>query len=307
MSQASHTDTGSSPQTFAVGLAVFSAILWGLWWLPIRALEDAGLGGAWAGLAMAIGTLPALLIAVVITRGESQMTARSIAGAFLVGLAVTLYATSLTFTDVVRAVLIFYLAPAWSTIIECVFLGRKWNWRSALALLLSFGGLLFVMRGEISLNGLNIGDLMALGSGLSWSIGAALIFTAPPVSSTRLALFTGIGAIIAGSSLLFVAGDTAGTLAANINIVETALPAILSGCLYLAPILFLTMWSARRLPPATMSFILTAEILSGVISAALLLDETFGWPEAIGCLLIVLGAAVEVIKPIHLRVRKRRL
>ncbi len=278
-----------------VTLAVIAALMWGLWWVPIRYLESAGFGGAWAGLAMNAGALPLLVILALTHRGADRLTLKALMGAVLVGVAITLYASALTFTDVVRAVLLFYLAPAWSTIIECVFLGRRWTWRSSLALGLSLLGALIIFRGDITLSGLNAGDMMALGSGMAWSVGAALIFTAPAASARRLAFATCLGAIAVGALVLVLGGPVAGTLAPRLEIATLAGLAVSSGMIYLAPIIVITMWSARRLPPALFSFLLTAEILSGVISSALFLDERFGWPEAIGATFVALGAVVEII------------
>lgn len=276
-------------------LALMAAVMWGLWWLPIRFLEDMGLGGAWAGLAMALGGLPVLAILAATDRGVNRLTPKAIAGAVLVGVAVTLYASALTFTDVVRAVLLFYLAPAWSTAIECLFLGRRWTWRSSLALALSFAGVITIFRGDLSASGWNGGDLMALMSGLAWSSGAALIFTAPPASARRLALATCVGAVVVGALVLTIGGGQAGALSDALDLRDVASISVASGTVYLAPIIIITMWAARRLPPAMFSFLLTAEILSGVASSAMFLDERFGAPEAIGALLVALGAVVEVI------------
>ena len=98
-------------------LALVAAVMWGLWWAPIRLLEETGLPGAWPGIAMNLGALPLLAVVVVLWSGKGRLTARALTGAALVGVAVTLYASALTLTDVVRAVLLFYLAPAWSTAI----------------------------------------------------------------------------------------------------------------------------------------------------------------------------------------------
>lgn len=293
-------DTAAPQARFGVILlALGAAVMWGLWWIPVRYIEDLGLGGAWATLAMALGALPVILLGAVTDRSLLRLTPKAILGAFLVGIAITLYGSALTFTDVVRAVLLFYLAPVWSTLIECVFLGRRWTWRSTLALALSFAGAILVFRGEVSGSSFNGGDVMALASGMAWSTGAALIFVAPPASARRLALATCIGAVIVSSLVIWIGGARAGTLApdlvTDLAIAETAGISLLSGTIYLAPIIIVTMWAARRLPPALFSFLLTAEILSGVGSSALLLDERFGWPEALGAVLIASGAIVEAV------------
>ena len=95
-----------------IALALASAALWGLWWMPVRALDWAGMGGLWATFGMTLGSALALLWAA---RGAPALPRRALAGALLVGLGVMLYGVALAFTDIVRAVLLFYPAL-------CVFL-----------------------------------------------------------------------------------------------------------------------------------------------------------------------------------------
>lgn len=274
-------------------LALVSAGMWGLWWVPIRQLEAGGLDGVWPTLLMALGALPAMALAA---RAGWRVHPVAIAGAVLAGFAVTLYGSALAFTDVVRAVLLFYLAPAWSTAIECLFLGRRWTARSALALALSFAGVATIFRFEVSGGAWNAGDLAALVSGMAWSAGAAMVFTRPEARFGPLSIFCGLGALASAALVLTVAGEAAG--AAPTAEALAAVPAALgAGAIYLAPILLITMYAAQRLPPATMSFLLTAEILAGVASSAVFLDERFGAPEAIGAVLVALGALVETSAP----------
>jgi len=295
----------------ALALALLAAVMWGLWWVPIRMLEGAGLSGVWSGLAMAAGALPAFVIAVALgaRRGRGAMAGapalapsravrRAFAGALACGAAVMLYAAALGYTGVVRAVLLFYLAPAWSTAIECLFMGRRWGWRSTLALGLGLAGVAAIFRvglgGGLGGTGWGIGDTMALGAGLAWSVGTALIFTAASPGVARLSLATGLGALAAGGLVALSGGGA--TVVPSPEVLSAALPlALATGVIYLAPIIFTTMWSAERLPPATLSFLLTAEIVSGVVSSAIFLDEPFGPPEALGAILVTLGALVEVL------------
>jgi len=280
-----------------IALALVSALMWGLWWGPVRWLEAAGLHGFWATLGMCLGTLPTLWWAA---RGAPRLSAQATGGAVLVGVAVMLYGAALGFTDVVRAVLLFYLAPAWSTAIECLFMGRRWERRSGAALGLSFLGVATIFRFEISAEGWGMGDVAALASGLGWSAGAALIFAAPGARDGRsyaaLGRACGLGAVAATALALFVGGAGAGA-APDLGALAAAPLALATGAVYLAPILLITMFAALRLAPATMSFLLTAEILSGVVSSAVFLDEPFGAMEALGALLVAGGALVETVAP----------
>jgi len=108
--------------------------------MPVRALQSFGITGIWTALLLAvaglIASLPLLLTGPVGKIGWLHML-----GALGIGSAFALYGIALSFTDIIRVVLLFYLAPAWSIIIECVFLGRRFTTRSFLGLLLSFIGI----------------------------------------------------------------------------------------------------------------------------------------------------------------------
>lgn len=279
-------------RTAPIILCLLAAALWGLWWVPIRWLEGAGLTGGYAGFAMSLGALPVLLAATLLRKG-GRCGAVALAGAVSAGLAVTLYGLALLYTDVVRCVLLFYLAPVWSTIFECVFMGRRWSWRSALAIGVSLIGAAFVFRGEVSLAALNIGDAMALAAGICWAVGAAIIFVREERNPQMLALVACLASLVFGGAYAFLAAPVPQAQV----VADAALPALVSGALFLAPVLGVTLWAALNLPPATLSFLLTAEIISGVASSAVFLDERFGAPEMIGTVLIITGALIEVFAP----------
>lgn len=271
-----------------------AALLWGLWWLPIRWVESLGITGLWPGVALCLGALP-VTAALALWRRGPWPSRHTLAGAVLIGMAMMLYGGSLSFTDVVRAVLLFYLAPAWSILIEYVWLGRRFRAYDALALGCAIAGIAMITRGEIPLEGAGaVGDWMALLSGMAWSAGSALIFTGRSLDAYGISLMAVTAAALSGTAIALLAGDVAGNIGGGPAAVAAAAGA---GALYTAPIILGTVWGAIRLAPATLSFLLTAEIISGVGSSALLLDEPFGWIELAGAILIIAGAMVEVFRP----------
>lgn len=287
------TATDARPDLRPVWLSFGAAILWGLWWLPIRALEEAGLPGVWAGIAMNLAALPLIACTLALPPRPAAVSANAFIGAIGIGLAITLYGTAVTETTVIRAVLLFYLAPAWSILIECVFFGRRFRLINAAGLAMAALGVLLIFGGRIELSGWSLGDSMALASGAFWAAGAAMIFTSPEISARRLSLVTCTTAALIGLLIgLTIAPSTPEALT-----LHGASLALGSGAVYLAPIVLATLWSARRLAPALLSFILTAEIVSGVGSSALLLDEPFGWAEALGSTLIAGAALIELLLP----------
>lgn len=276
----------------ATWIVLVSAVFWGLWWIPVRWLEDAGLGGGAGALLMNAGGAAILGLFLLQRReGLAGLGWRGLAGAVAAGVAVTLYSTSILLTDVVRVVLLFYLAPAWSILIEVLFFGRRLGLVRSLPLILAAGGLVAITGGKFGEGGVNAGDLMALVSGLAWAIGAALLFTTRGVGAVGLSFAAMSGATVVSLALLPVVGGSLGAVSG-----ATLGMGLATGAFFLAPILGLALWGAMRLAPALMSFLLCAEIVSGVVSSAVLLGEPFGLAEGVGAALILSAALVEALQ-----------
>ncbi len=274
-----------------VALATFAAIVWGLWWIPIRYLETLGLHGAWAGLVMNLGAFLLALAWVLIRRIRLRLDARAIAGAALIGLAVSSYSTALNYTDVVRAVLLFYLAPVWSKILDRTFLGMPWRWTSTVALVAALAGAYLVLGGRVRFDALNLGDFLSLVSGMAWAGGATLTFSGRTANTISLTVVTLLFAVVVSApfALAFGLPEFEGEL-------EFAASAGFgAGAVYVLPIMAMTLWSARRLAPTTLTLLLTAEIVSGVASSSVLLDEPFGAMQLLGTALIVIAAMSEIL------------
>lgn len=271
--------------------AFVAAAFWGLWWIPVRWLAGHGLDGAMGGLVMNAGAGLACLIWLLVRRDMVRIDARGWIGAILVGVAFTTYSVALNYSDVARVILLFYLAPAWSKIIERVFFGMPWAWTSTLALGAGFAGAALLIGGQVAGGAVNIGDAIAVLSGLSWAAGAALIFSSGRVHVLSLSWASLMATVLV--SLLFLAVD--GTPWPGPGAVTVSLGAMAVGAVYVLPVMFLTLWSAQRLPPATLSFLLTAEVLFGTGSAAILLEEPFGPVQMAGAALILMAATTEVL------------
>lgn len=299
---ASRTASGYGP----VLLVLASALMWGLWWVPVRVCEALGLTGVWPNFGINLGALLALSAFALFSRSSARPEGAALLGAVLIGMAVALYGAALSLTEVARAVLLFYLAPAWSTLIEVTFLGRRWHWKRLPPLLLSFIGMIVVFRGEISFDHGGIGDLAALLSGITWSAGAALVFSttrddpAEDGSVARLSLVVMLAAMVTSIALLPLDWQgwplidaTPGIDGDDLGL--AILLALVAGAIYLAPIIGVTLWGAKRLLPVTISFLLAAEILSGITSSALFLDEPFGWWEITGTAMIIASVIAHVM------------
>jgi len=277
----------------AIAVALCGA-MWGIFWYPLRWFDSAGVGAGWVGLAfnlVALATsLPWLLNRAAWTGGSRQV----LTGLFL-GTAFTFYTVSLVLTDVIDAILLFYLTPVWSTIGGYLFLGHRLGLARVIAILLGFAGLACILGvgGGLPLPR-NIGDWLALASGLLWSAGSLRSYRWPAESVALPVFAFCVGGAISALPILAIGMAQSLPIAALGNLLPM-LPWIVAVALILfVPPNFLVLWATQRMDPGRVGILLMTEVLFGAISAALLSGEPFGALELAGTALIVSAGLVEV-------------
>ncbi len=284
----------TTPQTLAsVGLVIGGAA-WGVFWIPIRMLEAQGYVGAWSGLVIYLSCVLLLTPIVLLRAGRMRANWRALARCGLItGCAFSLYGISLILTDVIRSVLLFYLTPLWSTALGYFLLGERISPARIFALILAAAGLIAIVGFSGSTAAINLGDAMALLSGLLWAIGSLFLFNARDISvPEQVFSFTG-GALIVTGVFLIIAGP--GLSEITLPSVTQNLSLIGLTALLVLPMLFLTLWPATLLSPGRVGLLLMSEVVVGVITAAFWSGDPFGMSEAIGSVLIVSAGLVEVL------------
>ncbi|PSL20468.1 DMT family transporter [Shimia abyssi] len=290
----------------SVGLFLGGA-MWGAIWIPIRAIEHAGPQSAWPGFLLYVCT--AVLLLPVLVRSWSQIRQNFWAVAscgLLTGMAFSFYATSLLLTDVVRAILLFYLTPIWGTILGVAVLSERLTLWRALALVAGLGGLLAVLwdGGGVPWPR-NTGDWLALASGVAWAAGTLQLHRNPSISVGSQVVAFAWGSLVVTGGLIVVTGDALGAVPMRSEL-GAAFPLVLATSLYMVPMLFLTIWPARLLTPGRVGLLLMSEVIVAVGTAFWLSGEPFGMREAIGTVLILSSALIEVLGPVFGQ-RKRRV
>jgi len=280
----------------SLGIA-FSAALWGLFWIPVRAIEEAGVSVQWTGPVL-FASVTLIFLPVVLMRWRILRLAGR--GLILTGLlsggAFAFYAVSFNMTDVVHALLLFYLSPIWSTLLGLTLLGEKLNINRVAALILGLSGLAVVLGDGVSFPWpRQMGDWFALASGLCWSFASVRLF-----QGGATFVFEKTFAFIAGA---FFVGAALAMLPLGI---ENAWPDMVSlkqgwiwiagVALFLLPATWLTIWPPTVLSPARVGILFMTEAIVGIGSAALLTDEPFGLQEMTGTALIMSAALVEVLR-----------
>jgi drug/metabolite transporter (DMT)-like permease len=278
---------------------VASGVLWGLFWMPFRALGEAGFQGGWASLAFYLGSTLLLLPAALVrwhrlrSAGWSLILTGAIAGA-----AFSLYATALLLTEVVRVLLLFYLTPIWGTLLGRVLLGERVTANRGVALVLGLAGLVVILgfEGGYPLPR-NAGDWLALISGVAWAYGSLRVYSRPQIEvyETAFAFFAGGMLVTAAVALLPIAGNEA---VPTWEVLGTGWPWLaLLIALFGVPPVIMVLWGAACLSPGRVGILLMGEVVVGVTSAAVWSGEPFGLREVIGTVLIAGAAFIETVHP----------
>jgi drug/metabolite transporter (DMT)-like permease len=276
-------------------VAAASAI-WGLLWIPLRAFDSQGMAPGWVILCQFVAPL-ALMIPFAVLRwrhGESTGIEQYATGLF-VGGGVVLYCESVLQTDVVRALILFYVMPAWGTLAEVFLMGRRFTLWRGLALILSFGGLLVILGAGSSFSiSMNLGDLMALSSGIVYTFGAMRVRQSPEIAVfEQVFAFFLFGSLVAlGISLLPI---SALGKPPEFTLLLTLAPWILLMTVVLIPAMWGQYWGSRFVDPGRLGILLQLEAVVGIGSAALFAGERFGAREAIGAALIISAGLTEVL------------
>jgi drug/metabolite transporter (DMT)-like permease len=269
--------------------------MWGTWWIPLRQLDQAGVGSTWANAAPMFLPL-VILLPFVVARWRRIATGgwQVYAAGFLIAAVVALYAEGLLRGQVARVVLLFYLTPVWSAIGGRIFLGIPITHRRMLTIVLGLTGMAIVFGVDAGLPmPTNIAEWMALISGILWAGGLVILhrIESVPLLDKTFVQFLFLGIIYLGLSSIPGGGSWSFPVFDNIG------PAIfwiaaLALC-WVLPVMFLSLYAAGKIDPAKVSILLTLEVVIGITTAALLTDEPFGLREGVGAVLIVAAGLME--------------
>ncbi|MGB7271230.1 MAG: DMT family transporter [Albidovulum sp.] len=294
----------SSLETRAKLACLYAGCVWGLFWIPLRALTDAGLHDLWVTtvyfLVPACLVLPILLLRWrSIWRGGVNLQLTVIAS----GAALTLYSASIVFTDIVRALMLFYLMPIWSILLARVVLGEQITAIRIAAMGLALAGMLILFGLGVSFPvPHNAGDWMGLAGGIFWAITMVRIrIHESENASIDLTIgFFAWGLILSTGVALCLAPGHIPSFAQA----PAVLPLLVLFMVFLViPATFASLWGPKFLNPGIVGLLFMTEIVVGAISAALLAGEPFGYREAVGVTMI---AGASLLEPLASLRRSRQ-
>jgi drug/metabolite transporter (DMT)-like permease len=289
----------NSDTTLSIALFL-SAGAWGLYWFPLRTIEEAGIAGSWSVVFFNACPLIVLCPLLVLNfRKLVGVVGPTLLAALMIGMAFTLYSNGLLETTVVRATMLYYLTPAWSTILGVIWLSEPLTRARIIAICVAFAGMfLLLSNGDSSAYPLNIGDLYSLLSGIFWAIGVATLNRWPKIPILPLATFiflstTIISAIFAGVLHVDPLPDLA--------MIKIAFPtAAFWSIVVFLPCFCIIFRISQLLFPGRVGILTMSEVVVAIISAAILIpQETMILMQWVGAIAILLAGLIEVLFGYH--------
>jgi drug/metabolite transporter (DMT)-like permease len=206
------------------------------------------------------------------------------------------YAAGFMLTDVVRVILLFYLAPVWGTLLELFILRRALTLQRCGSLVLGIGGLVVILgAGNGFALSVNAGDALALASGVFWSIGLLVVFRRGDLGARDQIAAQAAGAVMVAATVAAI--GLVGRSVPSPSAFAAALPWLSFVAIALTvPMWCLSLWASRHLAPARTTLLFMIEVCIGVGSAALFSGDRFGLQEAAGTALVISAALVEMVQ-----------
>ena len=165
--------TAKKTNVVAVSCLLTGALVWGLIWYPYRALQSAGVGGA---LSACLTYLLALLPALILFRNRRAQLHKSpwllAVLALAAGICNLGYVLAMIHGEVVRVMLLFYLAPLWTLLLSRLLLGEKAGPVGYLVIALSLAGAIVMLwhpggRWPVPYT---MADWLGLGAGMAFAL-----------------------------------------------------------------------------------------------------------------------------------------
>ncbi len=149
------------------------ALVWGLIWYPYRVLQDAGISGALAtALTYGFAMLCGVFILPRLWRERNTLGGWALLLVFSAGWANLGYVLGMLHGEVMRVLLLFYLAPVWTILFSYWLLGERLDRYGYAIVLLSLGGALVMLwKPEVGLPfPQNVAEWLGLTAGIGFAL-----------------------------------------------------------------------------------------------------------------------------------------
>jgi len=271
---------------------LFSASLWGISWWPLQRIAAAGMPPAaisvFAYGSVGLAGLPWLW------RERKLWLRRKVLLVLIAlfgGWANASFVIAFTIGDVVREMLLFYLAPAWTLLGARFVLHERLRPRRALAIAIAMFGAVLVIAagGPLGNASITIADVLALSAGIAFAANNVTMRFAGeiPISCKTVAQMLGCSALSLAAMLATGVQVPAVSASLALGLAAFAIFVVALGS-------STTSYGVTHLEANRASLLILSELVAAVLSASLVLQRVPSTLEVAGGLLIVVAAILEI-------------
>ena len=269
----------------AIFACIVAATLWGLYWIPLRFLENSGISGLWASVLIYFVSFLFVFPRFFKLRADFYASKT-----LYVLLAIFAGWTNLGFVlallegEVVRVMVLFYLSPIWATLLAFLILDERLKRHNILALALAVTGVFLISwHPEVKFTkSFHRADLYAITSGLAFAITNILVRKIGGLTHTVKMCSAWFGVmVLAGCGILFTQEGFPVVTLNNLLLI------IVLGF----PLMIVLTWTAQyavsNLPIYLSSVLFLFETIVGAVSAVMLANEFITIIQFIGIVMIL--------------------
>jgi drug/metabolite transporter (DMT)-like permease len=263
------------------------ALVWGLIWYPFRILQEIGVSGA-------LATMVTYLLAMVfgafmlprVWRERSAIGGWALLLVFSAGWANFGYVLGMLHGEVMRVLLLFYLAPVWTILFSFWLLGERLNRYGYLIIALSLGGAMLILW-EPDMDfpfPQNISEWLGLSAGMGFALSNVISRRAAHLSVEAKSFSLWLGTAMLTLPLLLWQGGLVGQVMA-INTQSWLLMALMG--IVLCATSFAVQYGVTHMPANRAVVLFLFELVVAAITSYFLANEAMDLNDWIGALLIV--------------------
>jgi drug/metabolite transporter (DMT)-like permease len=263
------------------------ALVWGLIWYPYRVLQDIGISGALSTLiTYLLAMLFGLFMLPAIWREREQIRGWAALLILSAGWANLGYVLGMLHGDVMRVLLLFYLAPVWTILFSFWLLGERLNRYGYFVVLLSLSGAM-VMLWQPSLGvpwPQNMSEWLGLSAGMSFALSNVTSRRAAHLSVETKSLSIWLGTALLTLPFLVWQG---GAVAQLVLIEWSSWGLMLVMGVVLCATAFAVQYGVTHLSANRAVVLFLFELVVAALASYVLANEAMGWRDWMGASLIV--------------------
>jgi len=277
----------SKLNVFPVVGILSGALVWGLIWYPFRILNEMGVAGPVATmLSYMLAIICGLLIQIRTWSELSKAGWWAVALVFSAGWSNFGYVLAVLNGEVMRVLLLFYLAPLWTILFSYWLLGERLNRYGYMVIALSFcGAVIMLWRPSLGLPlPQNISEWIGLTAGMSFALSNVVARRAEHLSVTTKSNSVLLGTVILTVPFILWQGDITGQFSA---IGDQSLLILAALGMLLCAASFAVQYGLAVMPANRVIVLFLSELVVAAIAAYFLAGEVMELRDWIGAVLII--------------------